>query len=118
MRDVNVVVASKERTCAFEQRTQVWLFDAPLTAELLHDEHRVGADANASSSKRLRRFEARVDLSIPSLADALEPIAVRTLVDNTVAIVRGLFGEDVVVEAVTEHPAGAGLPALAGGVRP
>ena len=37
-------------------------------------------------------FAARLDMGIPSLADALEPIAVRTLVDNTVAIVSGLLG--------------------------
>jgi hypothetical protein len=36
-------------------------------------------------------FAARLDMGIPTLADALEPIAVRTLVDNTVAIVTGLF---------------------------
>lgn len=37
-------------------------------------------------------FTARLDMGIPSLADALEPIAVRTLIDNTVSIVRGLVG--------------------------
>ncbi len=37
-------------------------------------------------------FSARLDMGIPSLADALEPIAVRTLIDNTVSIVRGLVG--------------------------
>jgi ribosome-associated toxin RatA of RatAB toxin-antitoxin module len=36
-------------------------------------------------------FEARLDMGIPSLADALEPIAARTLVDNTAAIVSGIF---------------------------
>jgi uncharacterized membrane protein len=36
-------------------------------------------------------FHARIDMGIPSLADALEPIAARTLVDNTVAIVGGLL---------------------------
>jgi hypothetical protein len=41
-------------------------------------------------------FEARLDMGIPTLADALEPIAVRTLVDNTVAIVSGLFDGAVV----------------------
>ena len=37
-------------------------------------------------------FTARLDMGIPSLADALEPIAVRTLIDNTVSIVTGLVG--------------------------
>ena len=37
-------------------------------------------------------FSARLDMGIPSLADALEPIAVRALIDNIVSIVRGLFG--------------------------
>jgi len=37
-------------------------------------------------------FSVRLDMGIPSLADALEPIAVRTLIDNTVSIVRGLVG--------------------------
>jgi hypothetical protein len=37
-------------------------------------------------------FVANLDMGIPSLADALEPIAVRALVDNTVSIVRGLVG--------------------------
>jgi uncharacterized membrane protein len=46
-------------------------------------------------------FAARLDMGIPSLADALEPIAARTLVDNTVAIVSGLFGGRSVVEHVS-----------------
>jgi ribosome-associated toxin RatA of RatAB toxin-antitoxin module len=37
-------------------------------------------------------FSARLDLGIPTLADVLEPIAVRALVDNTESILRGLFG--------------------------
>jgi uncharacterized membrane protein len=37
-------------------------------------------------------FSARLDMGIPSLADALEPIAVRALTDNIVSIVRGLVG--------------------------
>jgi hypothetical protein len=37
-------------------------------------------------------FIARLDMGIPSLADALEPIAVRTLIGNVTSIVRGLFG--------------------------
>jgi len=37
-------------------------------------------------------FCARLDMGIPSLADALEPIAARTLIDNTVSIVTGLVG--------------------------
>jgi ribosome-associated toxin RatA of RatAB toxin-antitoxin module len=45
-------------------------------------------------------FAARLDMGIPSLADALEPIAVRTVIDNTIAIVSGLFGDDVRVDDV------------------
>ena len=56
------------------------------------------------------RFSARLDMGIPSLADALEPIAARTLVENTVAIVDGLLGEahlvDSVIAAVEPHPQG------------
>jgi uncharacterized membrane protein len=37
-------------------------------------------------------FAARLDMGIPSLADALEPIAVRALTDNIVSIVRSLVG--------------------------
>jgi ribosome-associated toxin RatA of RatAB toxin-antitoxin module len=44
-------------------------------------------------------FCARLDMGIPSLADALEPIAVRTLTDNIVSIVRGLFGQADLVSA-------------------
>jgi ribosome-associated toxin RatA of RatAB toxin-antitoxin module len=43
-------------------------------------------------------FEARIDLGVPTLADVLEPIATRALLDNTTSIVRGLFGADVFVE--------------------
>lgn len=56
-------------------------------------------------------FSARLDMGIPSLADALEPIAARTLVENTVAIVGGLVGDVVLTEctvaAVAPQPAGA-----------
>jgi ribosome-associated toxin RatA of RatAB toxin-antitoxin module len=47
-------------------------------------------------------FTVRLDMGIPSLADALEPIAVRTLIDNTVTIVRGLVGT---AELVSSHVA-------------
>ncbi|MGI8806998.1 MAG: type II toxin-antitoxin system RatA family toxin [Acidimicrobiales bacterium] len=53
-------------------------------------------------------FDARLDMGIPSLADALEPIAARTLVDNTVAIVSGIFlGESVVEQVLLD-----GIPQL------
>jgi uncharacterized membrane protein len=52
-------------------------------------------------------FSARLDMGIPSLADALEPIAVRTLRDNIVAIVRGLTGTAELVEADVTVPAGS-----------
>ena len=66
------------------------------------------------------RFEALVDLGIASLADVLDPIAARTLAETIVAILLGLFGDDIRIEAVdhesTQVPAGA-LPLLIG-VRP
>ena len=44
-------------------------------------------------------FAARLDMGIPSLADALEPIAVRTLTDNIVSIAAGLFGRAELIAA-------------------
>jgi hypothetical protein len=41
------------------------------------------------------RFAASIDMGIPTLADVLEPIASRTLLDNTLAIMHGMFGPDV-----------------------
>jgi ribosome-associated toxin RatA of RatAB toxin-antitoxin module len=52
-------------------------------------------------------FSARLDMGIPSLADALEPIAVRTLIDNTVLIVRGLVGRAELVASDVAVPAGS-----------
>ena len=52
-------------------------------------------------------FSARLDMGIPSLADALEPIAVRTLTDNIVAIVRGLVGSAELVASDVAVPAGS-----------
>jgi ribosome-associated toxin RatA of RatAB toxin-antitoxin module len=51
-------------------------------------------------------FAARLDMGIPSLADALEPIAVRTMTDNIVAIVRGLVGRAELVASDVAVPAG------------
>lgn len=53
-------------------------------------------------------FSARLDMGIPSLADALEPIAVRTMSDNIVAIVRGLVGQAELVASDVTVPAGSG----------
>jgi uncharacterized membrane protein len=53
-------------------------------------------------------FCARLDMGIPSLADALEPIAVRTLVDNTVSIVSGLFGGVEIVSSDISVPTPVG----------
>jgi ribosome-associated toxin RatA of RatAB toxin-antitoxin module len=50
-------------------------------------------------------FSARLDMGIPSLADALEPIAVRTLIDNIVSIVRGLVGHAALVASDVAVPA-------------
>jgi ribosome-associated toxin RatA of RatAB toxin-antitoxin module len=52
-------------------------------------------------------FSARLDMGIPSLADALEPIAVRALVDNTVSIVTGLVGAVEVVATDVDVPVGS-----------
>jgi ribosome-associated toxin RatA of RatAB toxin-antitoxin module len=52
-------------------------------------------------------FSARLDMGIPSLAEALEPIAVRTLTDNIVAIVRGLVGRAELVASDVAVPAGS-----------
>ena len=49
-------------------------------------------------------FSARLDMGIPSLADALEPIAMRTLIDNIVSIVRGLFGSAELVASDAAVP--------------
>ena len=47
-------------------------------------------------------------MGIPSLADALEPIAVRTLIDNIVSIVRGLVGSAEVITSDVAVPVGSG----------
>jgi ribosome-associated toxin RatA of RatAB toxin-antitoxin module len=52
-------------------------------------------------------FSARLDLGIPSLAGALEPIAVRTLIANIISIVRGLVGSAELVASDTEVPVGS-----------
>ena len=52
-------------------------------------------------------FSARLDMGIPSLADALEPIAARTLTGNIVAIVRGLFGRAELLASDVAVPAGS-----------
>jgi uncharacterized membrane protein len=52
-------------------------------------------------------FSARLDMGIPSLADALEPIAARTLIDNIVSIVRGLVGSAELVASDVAVPAGS-----------
>ncbi|MEP7177940.1 MAG: SRPBCC family protein [Pseudonocardiales bacterium] len=55
-------------------------------------------------------FCARLDMGIPSLADALEPIAVRTLIDNTVSIVTGLVGTAELVSSEVAVPQSVGSP--------
>ena len=52
-------------------------------------------------------FSADLDLGIPSLADALEPIAARTLIANIISIVRGLVGSAELVASDTEAPVGS-----------
>jgi uncharacterized membrane protein len=53
-------------------------------------------------------FTARLDMGIPSLADALEPIAARTLTGNIVSIVRGLVGHAELAASDLAVPAGNG----------
>jgi uncharacterized membrane protein len=67
------------------------------------------ADTNAENTAAGSEivFSVRLDMGIPSLADALEPIAVRTLIDNTVSIVRGLVGTAELVAADVAVPAGS-----------
>jgi ribosome-associated toxin RatA of RatAB toxin-antitoxin module len=52
-------------------------------------------------------FSAQLDLGIPSLADALEPIAARTLIANIISIVRGLVGSAELVASDMEVPVGS-----------
>jgi ribosome-associated toxin RatA of RatAB toxin-antitoxin module len=52
-------------------------------------------------------FSARLDMGIPSLADALEPIAARTLIDNIVSIVNGLVGTAELVASDVAVPVGS-----------
>jgi len=52
-------------------------------------------------------FSAKLDMGIPSLADALEPIAVRTLIDNIASIVRGLVGSAELVASDVAVPVGS-----------
>jgi ribosome-associated toxin RatA of RatAB toxin-antitoxin module len=52
-------------------------------------------------------FAARLDMGIPSLADALEPIAARTLIDNIVSIVQGLTGTAELIASDLVVPAGS-----------
>jgi ribosome-associated toxin RatA of RatAB toxin-antitoxin module len=52
-------------------------------------------------------FSADLDLGIPSLADALEPIAARTLIANIISIVRGLVGSAELIASETEVPVGS-----------
>ena len=53
-------------------------------------------------------FSARLDMGIPSLADALEPIAARTLIDNIVSIVNGLVGHAELIASDVAVPVGSG----------
>ena len=52
-------------------------------------------------------FSATLDMGIPSLADALEPIAARTLTDNIVSIARGLVGSAELVASDMEVTVGS-----------
>ena len=63
--------------------------------------------ADAASGSEIM-FSARLDMGIPSLADALEPIAARTLIENIVSIVRGLVGRADVTASGVVVPVPAG----------
>ena len=52
-------------------------------------------------------FSARLDMGIPSLADALEPIAARTLIANIISIVQGLVGGAELIASGIEVPVGS-----------
>ena len=65
------------------------------------------ACTDAAAGGALVVFSARLDMGIPSLADALEPIAVRALVDNTVSIVTGLMGPVEVLATEVDTPVGS-----------
>jgi ribosome-associated toxin RatA of RatAB toxin-antitoxin module len=52
-------------------------------------------------------FSARLDMGIPSLADALEPIAARTLIGNIVSIVGGLTGSAELLASDVAVPVGS-----------
>ena len=52
-------------------------------------------------------FSATLDMGIPSLADALEPIAARTLIANIVSIVCGLVGSAELVASDMEVTVGS-----------
>lgn len=49
------------------------------------------------------RFDAAVDLGIPSLAAVLDPIAARTLLETISALLLGLYGDSVRFDDVTDH---------------
>jgi uncharacterized membrane protein len=84
------------RSITFRQlEGDVALFDGSWQCEQVHD----GTEIS---------FTARIDMGIPSLADALEPIAARTLIDNTVSIVRGLFGSLTLTSSAVQAPVTAG----------
>lgn len=53
------------------------------------------------------RFTARIDMGMPTLADVLEPIASRTLLDNTLAIINGMFGPAVQLVDQSDESAAA-----------
>ena len=50
------------------------------------------------------RFDGQFDMGIPSLAQLIDPIAERTLAENIVQIIAGLFGDAVHITAgPTDH---------------
>lgn len=54
------------------------------------------------------KFEAQFEIGIPTLSDMLEPLAARTLHDNVVQTLRGIFGEELeFTEDRTAQGAGA-----------
>lgn len=45
-------------------------------------------------------FHANFDMGIPSLAEVIEPVAERALLDNIESILRGFFGDSLSVESM------------------
>lgn len=43
------------------------------------------------------KFEARFEIGIPTLSEMLDPLAARTLSENVIQTLRGIFGEELMI---------------------